>query len=87
MAISCCREKILTARNKLPPIQVREINVQCCFVHGGDGWIVVDENIALKHYSDSKLYFLDSQSWENLLKSTAERDGRIREYEQFPCVK
>ena len=56
-------------------------------VKSGADFVTVPEEVALEFYeADERYYFMDATSWGNLLKVTAERDGRIDEYEQFPCV-
>jgi len=48
----------------------------------------VPESVALKYFNPlARFYFMDGYSWGNVLKVSAERDGRIKEYEQFPCVR
>ncbi len=72
----------LAVRPKLPPAKPRPVEVRCCLVKDGDGWKQIDEKAALRLYSPSmRYYFLDGASWGNLLKTTAERDGRVRECE------
>jgi hypothetical protein len=47
----------------------------------------VEEKVAVGMFSPaSRFYFMDGESWGNVLKVSAERAGRIKEYEQFPCV-
>lgn len=87
MAISCCQATIVGTRTKLPPVEKRIVNVQCCLVYENGVYKKVDEKIALESKNQERFYFMDSDSWGNMLKVSAERVGRIKEYEQFPCVK
>ena len=74
-------------RPALPAIEERPVDARCCLipVSGAKGlYRFIDEAESSK--LPNRLYFMDSVSWGNALKSAQERDGRIREYEQFPCV-
>ena len=72
---------------KLPPVQERKVETRCCLVQKDGQWMEIDEKTAKSLYSDNlRYYFMDGESWGNLQKVAAERRGRIREYEQFPCI-
>jgi len=78
---------VLTKREKLPPIKRRRVEVKCCLVSTGIGFTDVPEETAVEFYEpEERFYYMDGNSWGNLQKVAAERDGRINEYEQFPCV-
>ena len=88
LATSCCPAVTIGKLDKLPQVKERPVEVQCCFVSVGDRWIMVPESVALKYFNPlARFYFMDGYSWGNVLKVSAERDGRIKEYEQFPCVR
>lgn len=75
-------------RPALPKVKERKVDVKCCLVKASDStFTFMDEEIARVMFSDDKrFYYMDGISWGNLLKVSAERQGRIKEYEQFPCV-
>jgi len=84
---SCTTAGVLTKREKLPPIKRRRVDVKCCMVKAGADFVTVPEEVALEFYDASeRFYYMDANSWGNMQKVAAERDGRINEYEQFPCV-
>lgn len=76
------------SRPALPQVKQRPVEVKCCLVQRtATQYEHVDEKTARGMLSPaSRFYFMDGESWGNLLKVSAERAGRIKEYENFPCV-
>ncbi len=86
MATGCCA--VASGKIKrIEPSMERKVNVMCCLVKKGDVFVEVKEDDALNFYSPGlRFYYMDGDSWGNLLKNTAEKNGIIRQYEKYPCV-
>jgi len=82
-AISCYRAGVYSYPR--PNIVERKVDVKCCLVQtSAFVFSFVDEDTARQTYPpDKRFYYMDGNSWGNLLKVSAEREGRIKEYEEM----
>lgn len=88
MATSCCRATSLVKVDKIARLTGRPVDVKCCIVEAKGRMVKIDEETALKLYSPAlRFYYMDGNSWGNLLKNVSEKDGIIKQYEFYPCVK
>ena len=85
--MSCSQARANRRLSQIPHAKYRKVEIKCCLVEMDDELFKIPEGEAIEIFSPTdRIYYMDGESYGNLLKNVKEGDGIIRQYENYPCV-